>query len=88
MIENVTILTLLIYLVIGMLLGLMLGAALKGRGFGWFGNICLGFLGAFLGGLAMTFSGHITDNHPLFNAAAAAVGSVILILIVAIFKRR
>lgn len=88
MIENVTILTLLIYLIIGMLLGLMLGPLLKGRGFGWFGNICLGLLGAFLGGLAMTFSSHITDNNPILNAAAAAAGCVILTLIVAIFKRR
>lgn len=88
MIENVTLLTLLIYAVIGIVLGLILGMLLKGRGFGWFGNLCLGLLGAFLGGLALTFSSHVVDNNVIMNAVAAAGGSVLLILIVAIFKRR
>ncbi len=88
MIEDVTLLTLIIYGVVGIVLGLVLGLLLKGRGFGWFGNLCLGLLGAFLGGLVLTFTSHVTDNNPLMNAAAAAAGSVLLILIVAILKRR
>lgn len=85
---DVTLLTLLIYAVIGILLGLMLGPLLKGRGFGWFGNLCLGLLGAFLGGLVMTFTNHITDNNPMMNAIAAACGCILLTLLVAILKRR
>lgn len=88
MIENVTLLTLLIYAVIGIVLGLILGVLLKGRGFGWFGNLCLGLLGAFLGGLLLTFTSHVIDNNPIMNAIAAAGGSVLLILLVAILKRR
>ena len=88
MIEDVTILTLLIYAVIGVLLGLIMGPLLKGGGFGWFGNLCLGLLGAFAGGLVATFASYITDNDPIMNAAAAAGGCVLLTLIVAIFKRR
>lgn len=88
MIEDVTILTLLIYAVIGVLLGLIMGPLLKGGGFGWFGNLCLGLLGAFVGGLVATSASYITDNDPIMNAAAAAGGCVLLTLIVAIFKRR
>jgi len=88
MIEDVTLLTLLIYAIIGIVLGLILGPLLKGRGFGWFGNLCLGLLGAFLGGLALTFSSHVIDNNPIMNAIAAAGGCILLTLIVAIFKRR
>jgi len=88
MIEDVTILTLLIYAVIGILLGLILGPLLKGGGFGWFGNLCLGLLGAFLGGLVLSFTNHITDNNPMMNAIAAVGGCILLMLIVAIFKRR
>ncbi len=88
MIEDVTLLTLLIYAVIGILLGLLLGPLLKGGGFGWFGNLCLGLLGAFLGGLILTLTSHVTDNHLIMNAAAAAGGCILLTLIVAIFKRR
>jgi len=88
MIEDVTLLTLLIYAIIGIILGLILGPLLKGRGFGWFGNLCLGLLGAFLGGLALTFSNHVIDNNPIMNAIAAAGGCILLTLIVAIFKRR
>jgi len=85
---DVTLLTLVVYALIGILLGSALGPLLKGRGFGWFGNLCLGLLGAFLGGLALTFSSHVIDNNLLMNAIAAAGGCVLLTLIVAIFKRR
>ncbi len=88
MIEDVTLLTLLIYAVIGVLLGLLLGTMLKGGGFGWFGNLCLGLLGAFLGGLVLTLTSHVVDNNIMWNAIAAAGGSTLLTLIVAIFKRR
>lgn len=86
--EDVTLLTLLIYAVVGVVLGLILGLLLKGRGFGWFGNLCLGLLGAFIGGLVLTLTSHVINNDPVMNAIAAAAGSVLLILIVAILKRR
>jgi len=93
MIEDVTLLTLLVYAVVGLVLGLLLGGMLKGGGFGWFGNICLGLLGAFVGGLVATFANPgfanlFNNNDLVMNLAAAAGGCVLLTLIVAIFKRR
>ena len=85
---EVTLLTLLVYFLIGAILGLLLGPMLKSGGFGWFGNICLGILGAFIGGLAVTFGNFVVDNNPILNAMAAAAGSILFILVVAIFKRR
>ncbi len=85
---EVTLLTLLIYVLIGGLLGLLLGPLLKRGGFGWFGNICLGILGAFLAGVILTYINQVTDNNPLMNAMAAAAGAILFTLIVAIFKRR
>jgi uncharacterized membrane protein YeaQ/YmgE (transglycosylase-associated protein family) len=85
---EVTLLTLLIYVLIGGFIGLLLGPLLKRGGFGWFGNICLGALGAFLAGVGLTFSTHVVDNNLVMNALAAAAGAILLILIVAIFKRR
>ena len=85
---EVTLLTLLIYIVIGGLLGLLLGPLLKRGGFGWFGNICLGILGAFLAGIAMTFANQVIDNNPVLNALAAAAGAILITLIIALFKRR
>lgn len=85
---EVTLLTLLIYIGIGAILGLILGTMLKNGGFGWFGNICLGLLGAFAGGLVATFGNFVIDNNPLMNAMAAAAGAVLLTLLVAIFKRQ
>jgi len=76
------------YAVIGIVLGLILGPLLKGRGFGWFGNLCLGLLGAFVGGLVLTLTNHVIDNNPVMNAVAAAGGCILLTLIVAILKRR
>lgn len=85
---TVTLLTLLIYVVIGSIIGLLLGSLLKSGGFGWFGNLCLGVLGAFIGGLVVTYGNFVLDNDPVQNAMAAAAGSVLFTLIVAIFKRR
>ena len=85
---EVTLLTLLIYIGIGAILGLLLGPMLKSGGFGWFGNLCLGLLGAFIGGLIATYGNFVVDNNPIMNAGAAAAGAVLLTLVVAIFKRR
>ena len=73
---------------IGGLLGLLLGPLLKRGGFGWFGNICMGVLGAFLAGIVLTFADRVIDNNLILNAMAAAAGAILLTLIVAIFKRR
>lgn len=85
---EVTLLTLLIYVLIGGFLGMLLGPLLKRGGFGWFGNFCLGTLGAFIAGLVVTYTNQVIDNHPLMNAMAAAVGAILFTLVVAIFKRR
>jgi uncharacterized membrane protein YeaQ/YmgE (transglycosylase-associated protein family) len=85
--EDVTLQTLLIYIGIGAILGLLLGTMLKRGGFGWFGNLCLGILGAFAGGLAATFGNIVVDNNISMNAMAAAAGAILLTLVVAIFKR-
>lgn len=85
---DVTLLTLLIYIGIGAILGLILGPMLKSGGFGWFGNLCLGLLGAFVGGLVATYGNFVVDNNPMMNAMAAAAGAILLTLVVALFKRR
>lgn len=85
---DVTLQTLLIYIAVGVVLGLVLGPMLKSGGFGWFGNLCLGVLGAFAGGLAATFGNLVIDNDMMRNAMAAAAGAILLTLIFAIFKRR
>ncbi|OED43386.1 hypothetical protein AB833_03830 [Chromatiales bacterium (ex Bugula neritina AB1)] len=83
-----TVLTLLTYIVIGAILGFLLGPLLKSGGFGWFGNLCLGILGAFIGGLAATYGNYVIDNNLMMNAMAAAAGSVLFTLVVALLKRR
>jgi uncharacterized membrane protein YeaQ/YmgE (transglycosylase-associated protein family) len=85
---TVTLQTLLIYIGIGAILGLILGPLLKSGGFGWFGNICLGVLGAFAGGLAATFGELVIDNDIMRNSMAAAAGAILMTLIFAILKRR
>ena len=84
---GVTLQTFLVYIGIGAVLGLILGPMLKSGGFGWFGNLCLGILGAFAGGLAATFGDLVIDNNLMRNAMAAAAGAILLTLLVAIVKR-
>ena len=84
---GVTLQTFLVYIGTGAVLGLILGPMLKSGGFGWFGNLCLGILGAFAGGLAATFGDLVIDNNLMRNAMAAAAGAILLTLLVAIVKR-
>ena len=59
---DMTLMTALAYLITGAVLGPIFGSALKGGGFGLFGNLCMGILGACAGGWVATVGNIVTDN--------------------------
>ena len=49
-----------VFLLIGLLAGWLAGKIMKGRGFGLFGNLAVGVVGALLGGLLFKLMGIAT----------------------------
>jgi uncharacterized membrane protein YeaQ/YmgE (transglycosylase-associated protein family) len=78
---------LLIWLVIGAVAGWLAGTLVKGGGFGLFGDIIVGIVGAFVGGF-LAGALHISIGSGLVSSIlTATVGAVLLILLVRMIKR-
>ncbi len=77
--------TLIIWIIIGAIAGWLAGLIVRGFGFGLFGNIVIGILGAVLGGYLL--GGIIPIAGMLGTIVTATLGAVILLLIVRVIKR-
>ena len=76
----------LIWIVSGILAGWLAGLLVKGRGFGLIGDLVIGLLGGFIGGwLAGQFG--LQPVSWLGNVITAAIGGVVLVVIVRILRR-
>ena len=79
--------TLLIWVIVGAVAGWLAGQVVRGFGFGLFGNIVVGILGAIVGGWLFGMVG-FTFLPGILNAILTAfLGAVILLLIVRVLKR-
>ena len=66
------------WLIIGVVSGWLAGLLVRGRGYGFIGDIVLGVIGALIGRwLAARFGLHV-GNGVLSSIAAATVGAVVL----------
>ena len=75
----------LIWLLIGAIAGWLAGQIVKGYGFGLFGNIAVGIVGAIIGGWLF---GAILIGAPLVGTVlSATAGAVILLLVLRVVKR-
>jgi uncharacterized membrane protein YeaQ/YmgE (transglycosylase-associated protein family) len=79
--------TVIIWLVIGAIAGVLAGTIVKGGGFGLFGDIIVGIVGAFVGGWMLPkFGVHLGDGLvPVI--ASATIGAVALLLVLRIIRR-
>jgi uncharacterized membrane protein YeaQ/YmgE (transglycosylase-associated protein family) len=82
--------SLLITLLVGALAGWLAGFIMRGSGYGIFGNIILGLLGALIGSLlfnAAKLSLHL-GNAIVERVLIAAVGALLLMLVVSLLRPR
>ncbi|MCL2310383.1 MAG: GlsB/YeaQ/YmgE family stress response membrane protein [Proteobacteria bacterium] len=76
---------LIIWLVIGAVAGWLAGLLVKGRGFGLIGNVVVGIVGAFIGGLLLP---HLFAISGILGALIyAVIGAVILLVLISLIKR-
>jgi uncharacterized membrane protein YeaQ/YmgE (transglycosylase-associated protein family) len=76
-----------LFIVIGLIAGALAGRVVSGHGYGALGDIVVGIVGAFLGGLI--FSRGDINEAPLdlTSFLVSLVGAVILLAIVNLFRR-
>jgi uncharacterized membrane protein YeaQ/YmgE (transglycosylase-associated protein family) len=79
--------TLLIWLLIGAVAGWLAGVIVKGGGFGIFGDIVVGIVGAFAGGWLLPRLGVQLGVGIVSIIASATIGAVVLLLILRLIRR-
>jgi uncharacterized membrane protein YeaQ/YmgE (transglycosylase-associated protein family) len=78
--------SLLAFLVIGVLAGWLAGRVMRGRGYGFFGNMLVGILGAYVGGVLFSSVGLYPMGF-IGSLLMAFAGAVVLLFIIGIFKK-
>jgi uncharacterized membrane protein YeaQ/YmgE (transglycosylase-associated protein family) len=61
------------WLLVGLIAGWLTGKVMRGGGYGALRDIILGVVGAFIGGMVMSFLG--STVRPVFSAASSSPGS-------------
>jgi uncharacterized membrane protein YeaQ/YmgE (transglycosylase-associated protein family) len=76
-----------VWLIIGAFAGWLAGTLLKGGGFGLFGDIVVGIVGAFIGGWLSGVLGISIGSGMIASIITATIGAAILLLVLRMFKR-
>jgi uncharacterized membrane protein YeaQ/YmgE (transglycosylase-associated protein family) len=79
---------LIIFLAIGAVAGWLAGVIVRGYGFGLVGNMLIGIIGAFVGGLLFTNLLRLHGGGLPGAAIGAAAGAVLLLLLIRLVRRR
>ena len=74
------------FIIIGMIAGWLAGQIMKGRGFGFVGNLVVGIIGALLGGFVFRLLG--VDAYGTFGMLVMATIGAVLFLAIAGFVKR
>ena len=74
------------FLVVGLLAGWIAGQLTRGSGFGLFGNIAVGVIGAFVGGLLFWLLG-LTAHNLMGQIVTAVIGAIVALFVAAKLKR-
>jgi uncharacterized membrane protein YeaQ/YmgE (transglycosylase-associated protein family) len=74
------------FLIVGLIAGWLGSKIMRGGGFGFLGNLAVGVVGAFVGGVLFNALG-ITGYGFVGALVTATVGAVVLLFIVGLIKR-
>lgn len=79
--------SLLYLIIVGAIAGYVGARILRGKGFGWIGNIVVGIIGAIIGGWIFTQLG-IPEENILYEIASAVIGAVVFLIFVGLFSKK
>jgi uncharacterized membrane protein YeaQ/YmgE (transglycosylase-associated protein family) len=75
------------FLLIGVIAGWLAGVLVKGGGFGLFGDLLVGIIGAMIGGFFFSGVAGAAGGGLLGSLLVATLGAVILLVILRVIKR-
>jgi uncharacterized membrane protein YeaQ/YmgE (transglycosylase-associated protein family) len=75
-----------VWIIIGALAGWLAGLIMRGHGFGLLGNIIVGIIGSFVGGLVFPLIG-ISASGFIGETLFAAGGAILLLLVIGLIRR-
>ncbi|MEO8005800.1 MAG: GlsB/YeaQ/YmgE family stress response membrane protein [Betaproteobacteria bacterium] len=76
------------FLIVGLIAGWLAGMLVKGGGFGLFGDLVVGVIGAFIGGYLFSLFGASAGGGLIGSIVVATVGAVLLLIVVRAIKRK
>ena len=79
--------SLIIFLLVGAVAGWLAGVIVKGYGFGLLGNIVVGVIGSFFGGLLLAHFHVIRSGGLVGDVLGATLGAVVLLLLIRLLRR-
>jgi uncharacterized membrane protein YeaQ/YmgE (transglycosylase-associated protein family) len=79
-------LQILVFLLIGALAGYLASSIMKTKGYGLFGNMAIGVLGALIGGLIFSFFG-VSAGGLIGSFIVALLGSILVLFVASLFKK-
>ena len=79
--------SILVWLIIGALAGWLAGELMRGDGFGFFGNVIVGILGAMIGGWLFGIIGLDPNYGFIGSVITSVVGAVVLLFVAGFFRR-
>ena len=80
--------SLLVILFVGIVAGWLAGKVVRGSGFGLIGDLLIGVVGAFIASLLFPRLGIRLGTGLISEIVFSALGAVILLLIIGLFRRR
>ena len=80
--------SLLVILLVGIVAGWLAGKIVRGSGFGLLGDLVIGVVGAFIASLLFPRLGIQLGTGLISEIVFSALGAIILLLIVGLFRRR
>ena len=75
------------FLIIGGVAGWLAGKVIKGKGFGFLGNIVIGCVGALLGGFLFRILG-ISTHNVIGSLIMAFTGAIVLLYLIGLIKKK
>lgn len=80
--------SLIVFLIVGGIAGWLAGLIVRGYGFGLFGNIAVGIVGALIAGWLLPRIGLAIGGGILAAIVNALIGAIVLLLIIGLLRRR
>jgi len=83
-----SLLSILIWIVVGAVAGWLAGLVMRGGGFGLLGNILVGIIGAVVAGFLLPKVGIVIGGNILAQILNAFIGAVLVLFVIGLLRRR